>query len=222
MKRPIAIALSTLLITPFTYGEPEPKPAETQTAAPAVMPGLHVGDTAPDAQVARTNGDPVQLGDLYKKGPIVLVFYRGGWCPYCNKALAGWEERLAKMSSLGATIIAVTPDGPKHIEQTVTDQKLRFEVLSDYKGQAASMFGIGFEMPAEMQEKYKGYGVDLSQRNWNQSWTLPHPAAYVIDRDAKVRYAYCNEDYKVRADPEEAIEALEQIVKERNEALKKK
>lgn len=215
------VALGSFALSVLVAGEPESKPARAPSVA-APMPGLKVGDAAPDAQVALTSGDPVQLADLYKKGPIVLVFYRGGWCPYCNKALAGWDEHLAQMSAYGALIIAVTPEGPEFIDKTVTDQKLRYAVLSDYKSEAAAAFGIGFEMPAEMQEKYRGYGVDLSKHNWDKSWKLPHPAAYVIDRGGTVRYAYCKEDYKVRADPAEVLAVLKAMAEEKAEAAKKK
>ncbi len=225
MKRilPVVVAVAvvgSLALTALMASEPEPKPAETQPSA--AMPGPKVGDAAPDAQVAKPNGDPVQLADLYKQGPIVLVFYRGGWCPYCNKALAGWDEQLSKMTMNGAMVIAITPEGPEFITKTAADQKLRYAIVSDYKSEAAAAFGIGFEMPAEMQEKYKGYGVDLSEHNWDKSWKLPHPATYVVDREGKVRYAYCNEDYKVRADPAEVLAVLKQLAEEKAAAAKKK
>lgn len=221
MKRPAFILAITVTLGCFSASmlrAREPEPAQT---APTSMPGPKVGEKAPDAQIALLSGTPVQLKDMYAKGPIVLVFYRGGWCPYCNKALSGWDEKLSTMASMGATVVALTPENPEHIKKTMTDQHLRYGILSDYKNEAATAFGIVFEMPAEMQEKYRNFGVDLSEHNWDKTWRLPHPAAYVIDRDGTIRYAYCNEDYKVRADPAEVIAVLKTMVDERNAAQKK-
>ncbi|MBL8746175.1 MAG: AhpC/TSA family protein [Phycisphaerae bacterium] len=215
-----AFTVAVVSLAAFSRAEEEPSPPPA--TAPAAMPGLKVGDTAPDAQVALPSGTPVQLAEVYAKGPVVLVFYRGGWCPYCNKQLAGWDEQLSKVASFGAIVMAITPEGPEFIKKTTVDQKLRYGILSDYKNEAAEAFGIGFEMPPELQEKYKGYGVDLAAHNWDKSWKLPHPAVYVVDREAKVRYAYCNEDYKVRADINEVLGVLKQMAEERNAALKKK
>lgn len=213
-----SMALAGALLAASSLGsEPDQPPAEA--SRPAV--GLRVGDTAPNAQVAKPNGDPVELKELYELGPIILVFYRGGWCPYCNKALRAWEENLVRISLLGGTIIALTPEGPTHTENTRRDQNLRFAVLSDYKQDAAKQFGLSFEMPDDLREKYLGYGVDLSKRNWDQSWMLPHPATYVIDRDGIIRYAYADTDYSKRADPAEVIRVLEEMKRERDEAGKR-
>jgi peroxiredoxin len=221
----LRLSLSTLIAasSPATVlAEPDqPKGQNPAPAAPASMPGLKVGDKAPDPQLAKPNGDPVQLSELYARTPIVLVFYRGGWCPYCNKQLSGLQEHLERIAIQGAFIIAVTPEGPSQIEKTTADQKITYAILSDYKHEAAEQFKILFEMSPEMQEKYKGYGVDLSTKNWDRTWRLPHPAAYVIDKEGTIRYAFCAEDYKQRADPEAILAVLEDLAAEREAAKKK-
>lgn len=206
---------------PTAFAEPETKSAE-QAPAPAAMPGLKVGDMAPDPQLAKPNGDPVQLSELHTRTPIVLVFYRGGWCPYCNKQLGAMQEQMESIAVLGAFVIAVTPEGPDQIAKTTTDQRLGYMILSDYKHEAAERFKIMFEMAPDLQEKYKGYGVDLSEKNWDKTWRLPHPAVYVIDTDGTIRYAYCNEDYKTRADPEAIKSVLKELAAERAAKAQKK
>lgn len=191
-------------------------PAGEHTVVPT--PGLKEGDKAPDPQVAKRNGDPVQLADLYPRGPIVLVFYRGGWCPYCNKALVGIQEHLETMGKLGGTVLGVSPEEPQFLNKTLIDQRLGFDLVSDYKGDAARQFRILFEMPIELREKYKEYGVDVAQRNWDRSYTLPYPSVFVIDRAGIIRYAFSSEDYKVRADPQEIVDILRVLDDERKAA----
>lgn len=215
MFRPFALAAAVLTLAasiPLLAGDPDPEPPAD---APAHMPGPKVGDTAPDAQVSLTNGDPVQLGELYPRGPIVLIFIRGGWCPYCNKQLVAFEHRLATMASLRATVLALSPEGPAYIRENIRDQKLTYDIISDYQLNAAKAFGIAFDLPPEMQKTYKGFGVDIAEHNWSKTWQLPHPATYVIDRKGVIRYAFASEDYKQRADPDDVIKVLREIAKEK-------
>ncbi|MCC7390597.1 MAG: AhpC/TSA family protein [Phycisphaerales bacterium] len=183
---------------------------ETQDAG---APGLTVGDRAPDATVYTQDGQPVSLASLYQDGPVVVTFYRGGWCPFCQRALEGWQTRLDELHDAGATLVALTPESPDHAADTTTDHHLGFAVYSDSKMQAAKAYEVFFEVDQDTQTKYKGYGIDLSSWNANSLWTLPAPGTFVIDRKGVVRYAWADWDYTKRADPDEVIGVVQGLKK---------
>lgn len=173
--------------------------------------GLRVGARAPDVTLGTAQGEEVALSDVYGKGPVVLAFYRGGWCPFCVGELEGWQSRLGDLEALGGVLVAITPESPEQADQTAAEHDLSFAVLSDVHGQAAQAFDLGFELDAETQKKYRGYGIDLSQTNARHNWELVIPATYVIDEKGVIRYAYVNEDYKKRADPDEVLAAVRSL-----------
>ena len=181
--------------------------------APGVMdpetqkPGLATGTTAPDATLRTVSGEETTLASLYADGPVIVTFYRGGWCPFCTKALAGWEKRMGEVEALGATFVAITPESPDNAKATGSKNAPSMMILSDTGHEAARAFRLSFELPAELQEKYKGYGIDLGKSNTSQRWELPAPGTFVIDRDGTIVYAWADWDYKKRADPDEVLEA---------------
>jgi peroxiredoxin len=204
---PLALTLAALLAGCATDSGVS---RETQDAG---APGLTVGDRAPDATVYTQDGQPVSLASLYKDGPVVVTFYRGGWCPFCQRALEGWQTRLDELHDAGATLVALTPESPDHAADTITDHHLGFAVYSDSKMQAAKAYEVFFEVDQDTQTKYKGYGIDLSSWNANGLWTLPAPGTFVIDRKGVVRYAWADWDYTKRADPEEVIRVVRGLKK---------
>lgn len=153
-------------------------------------------------------GQPVALDDLRRQGPLVLLFYRGGWCPYCNLELRAWQRRLADLRHMGARLVAVSPQTPDHSLSTSEKNELAFPVLSDSSLAAATAFGIAFTLPADLVDLYQSVGHDLPQRNGNGKWALPLPATYVIDRDGRIVYAHIEADYRERAEPQEALDAV--------------
>ncbi len=183
--------------------------ADAETAAPA--PGLPVGTKAPGAALLDVHGKSVQLADLYKNGPIVLTFYRGGWCPICNRALAGWQNRLEDVRSAGGTFIALTPEKPDEAARTIEKGHLAYTVLSDPRHEAAKAFKVHFAVDDATREKYLGYGMDVGKANVSGTWELPAPATFVIDREGVIRYAFADWDYTKRADPDEVIRVLEAL-----------
>ncbi len=193
-----AAACAAAIATPETPGLLDP---ETQT------PGLAVGEPAPDAMVKTAEGDEMSLADLYADGPVIVTFYRGGWCPFCTKALAGWEERMDDVAAMGATFVAITPEKPEHAASTQGKHAPSMMIVSDASGEASRAYRVAFAMPEPLQERYKGYGVDLSAHNANGAWELPAPGTFVIDRDGVITYAWADWDYKKRADPDEVLEA---------------
>lgn len=182
--------------------------------SPALMnpntdpPGLAPGAEAPDGVVVDVDGKQVSMADLYASGPVVVTFYRGGWCPFCTKALRDWEQAVTDVAEAGGTFVAITPETVDHASNTREKFAPSVTVLSDPDGRVAMAFRVAFEMEPELQTKYKGYGVDLASRNASGRWELPAPATFVIGRDGVVRWAFADWDYRKRADPQEVIAAV--------------
>jgi len=168
-------------------------------------PGLAVGAEAPDVTLYTRSGEPVQLASLIEEGPIVLMFYRGGWCPYCEGALTEWQERLGELQSAGGTLIAVSPESPDHAAETVEKNELSFRVLGDPDHSAAEAFRVGFSVDDATKTKYEGFGLDVGSWNASGEWNLPAPGTFVIDTDGVIRWAWADWDYKQRAEPDEVI-----------------
>lgn len=169
---------------------------------------LQVGGQAPDLTLPDALNRPVRLSTLWAQGPLVLVFYRGGWCPYCNLTLRAWQQQLPELQRLGAQLVAVSPQTPDHSLSTAEKNALAFTVLSDSALDVASGFGVAFEMPPELIELYGRAGHDLPMLNGNGRWVLPVPATYLIDRQGRIRFAHIEADYRERAEPESVLAAL--------------
>ena len=172
---------------------------------------LGVGEMAPDFTLPAADGRMVSLEGLIAGGPAVIVFYRGGWCPYCNITLVGFQRVLPEIERRGARLIAVSPERPEHAANTRRNGALGFEVLSDPDGRVARLFGLWFTLPDDLAHTYRALGIDLPARNGNNSWALPMPATYVVGRDGVVAYAFVEADYTQRAEPAEVIAALDRL-----------
>lgn len=169
---------------------------------------LQVGDNVPDLVLSDATGRAVRLSDLWATGPLVLIFYRGGWCPYCNLELRAWQQHLENLSELGASLVAVSPQTPDNSLSTAEKNQLAYPVLSDSDLAAATAFGIAFELPKELIDLYSSVGNDLPVLNGNDRWVLPLPATYVVGRDGQVLYAHIEVDYRKRAEPSDVLEVL--------------
>ena len=137
---------------------------------------LKAGDKAPDLTLPDALNRPVRLSTLWAEGPLVLIFYRGGWCPYCNLELRAWQQQLPALQRLGGQLVAVSPQTPDNSLSTAEKNELAFPVLSDSALQAGTGFGVAFEMPPELIELYSRVGNDLAVLNGNSRWVLPVPA----------------------------------------------
>lgn len=169
---------------------------------------LQVGDPAPDITLPDALGQPVRLADLWQSGPLVVIFYRGGWCPYCNLELRAWQQHLPTLATHGARLVAVSPQTPDNSLSTAEKNELAFPVLSDSGLQAAHGFGIAFQMPQSLIDLYSQVGNDLPVLNGNGQWVLPLPATYVIGRDGRIAFAHIEADYRERAEPEDVLKGL--------------
>lgn len=210
-------SLAMLSMSSAVLAEPDAPAAPAKVAAPekkAEPLGLKVGDKAPAALTLKNaKGESVALSSLMGKGPVVVTFYRGGWCPFCNGALKAWQEKLPELEKAGGTLVAITPETPDNAAKTTETDKLTYTVLSDSDESALKAFKVGFEMDAATQTKYKGYGIDLAKHNASGQWKLPHPGTFVINPSGVITYASVSKDYTKRADPAEAIAAVKAITK---------
>jgi peroxiredoxin len=170
---------------------------------------LQVGDAAPRLTLPNARGAPVALESLWRRGPLVLVFYRGGWCPYCNLELRAWQREQATLDHLGASLVAISPQTPDHSLSTAEKNELAFPVLSDSQLLAAEAFGVAFTLSPELVELYSSVGNDLPMINGNGRWVLPMPATYVISRDGRIFFAHVEADYRERAEPADVLAAVE-------------
>lgn len=169
---------------------------------------LQVGAMAPDLTLPDALNRPVRLSALWQQGPLVLIFYRGGWCPYCNLELRAWQAHVDGLRHLGAQLVAVSPQTPDNSLSTAEKNALAFPVLSDSALQAATAFGVAFEMPPELIALYSQSGNDLTVVNGNGRWVLPLPATYVIDREGRIAHAHVEADYRLRAEPADVLAAV--------------
>jgi len=171
---------------------------------------LKVGDKAPDFTLPDPTGKEVKLSDLLESGPVVLTWYRGGWCPYCNIALLALQKKLPEFKEAGAQLVAITPETPDHSLDTTEKQNLDFEVLSDVGNKVAEEYGIVFKMTPEVAAAMeKGFG--LSKWNDDDSGELPLAASYVVAPDGTITYAFLDADYRNRAEPARLIDAVQAI-----------
>ncbi len=185
--------------------------AKASVAIDNSTPGLRVGSAAPGATLLDARGQPVDLASLYASGPVVVTFYRGGWCPFCTKALAQWQSKLPELTAAGGTFIALTPESPDAAAATAGKTKATYAVLTDPDHSAAKAFNVHFTVDDATRKTYSGYGIDLEKNNASGTWELPAPATFVIDREGVVRWVFADWDYKKRANPDEVIAAVRQI-----------
>ena len=170
-----------------------------------------VGDTAPAFSLPDADGKEFSLDALLKGGPVVLSFYRGAWCPFCNTELQGLEAALPEIRSYGASLLAISPQTPSNSRKSQRDNELTFPVLADQGRKVASAYGLCWAVQDDLRKLYHEQGVDLEVLNGNKDWTLPMPARYVVASDGTVVYAEVSPDYTVRPDPSELIPTLKQL-----------
>lgn len=166
---------------------------------------LGEGDTAPDFELPNAVGERVRLSDLLSSGPVILSFYRGQWCPFCNLELRALQRAITDIESAGATLVAVSPNTPDTSLTTVEKHSLTFPVLSDHDNLVAKQFNLVYEMTAENIENYREKGRDIPAMNGTDRWELPIPATYVINSDRVIRYSFVDTNHRVRGEPSEVV-----------------
>jgi peroxiredoxin len=184
--------------------------AELAEAMPE--PGLKVGERAPEFTLPNAFGEKVSLYDQLADGPVVLSFYRGAWCPYCNLELKTLRDALPHFEALGAGLITVTPQQPDRSLGQVKADGYPFEILSDLDSKVMKAYRLYFEVPPELSDVYiRNFGLDLAAYNGPGRYVLPVPGTFVIDREGIVRAAFADVDYRQRMEPAAIITALEEM-----------
>jgi peroxiredoxin len=169
---------------------------------------LQAGAAFPSLVLPNQTGGLTDIASLMRDGPLVVTFYRGGWCPYCNLELRAYQAALPEISAYGARLIAVSPETPDNTLNTAEKNALAFDVLSDSRGRLADALGIRFALSPEIKALYQKFGHDLPQRNGDDVWSLPMPATYVVAKGGRIALASVDPDYRKRLDPRVALDAL--------------
>jgi peroxiredoxin len=178
---------------------------------PSAARALQSGDQFPQLELTDQLGHVADLGLLMSCQPLVVTFYRGGWCPYCNLELRAYQQILPEIDRLGAQLAAISPETPDNTLSTAEKNDLTFMVLSDTKGRLADALGIRFELSPALRAYFKRVGHDLPTRNGDDGWSLPMPATYVVARGGRIEFAYVDPDYRKRIDPSAAIATLRRL-----------
>ena len=189
-------------------------------SAEAVMP-LLPGMQAPAFKVLNADGVPVSFDPAHMEQPLVLTFYRGGWCPYCNLHLAEMRKAEAELKSMGFDIWFISIDQPSVLYESLEQPDIGYLVLSDARLEATRAFGIAFRVPDELVEKYRGYGIDLEGASGETHHVLPAPSTFIIRSDGVIGFQYTNPDYKVRLHPNILLAAAKTASVESDQRLGK-
>lgn len=174
-------------------------------------PGIEVGEKAPDFVLKNAMGQAVSLNDKLKQGPVVLVFYRGAWCPFCNMHLHVLQESLPEFKKYGAQLIAITPQTPDKSVEQFKQKGYPFEVLSDLDSKVMKDYRLYYELPADLVGVYKKHGLDIEAFNGEDRNVLPVPGSFVIDTHGIVQAMHADTDYKQRMEPSAIVAALKKM-----------
>ena len=172
---------------------------------------LAAGNDAVDFTLPNARGEQVSSEALRQQGPIVVSFYRGGWCPYCGLELKALQSVNAEIEALGARLVAISPQLPDESLSTAEKNQLEFEVLSDVNSKVADQYGLTFSLDEDLRPIYKNWGADVAAVNDDPDCKLPLPATYVISQDGKIVHSFVEEDYTERLEPDEILNALRDL-----------
>ena len=170
---------------------------------------LQISQKVENFSLTNHNGENIELADLLKKGPVIISFYRGGWCPYCNLELKALNDYLPQFKTQSAQLVAISPQLPDETLSTAQKNDLEFDVLCDVSNKVAEQFGLLFTLDERIQALYTQFGIDFEHYYGDKSFKLPLPATYVINQEGVITYAFLSEDYTLRAEPIDVMTALE-------------
>lgn len=168
------------------------------------------GDPVPKVELINLKGEKVSSESLWKEGPAIITFYRGGWCPYCNAQLRVLQKSLDALQGAGARVVAITPELTEHARKTAADNNLAFDVYTDKGNVFARELGIAFKLPDVILPMYRD-GVGIASRNGDERYELPLAATYLVGTDGVIQYAFLDADYKKRAEPKAILQAVKKL-----------
>ncbi|QBD83465.1 AhpC/TSA family protein [Ktedonosporobacter rubrisoli] len=186
-------------------------PVEMLRANKAAERALQEGEKVPDFTLPDALGNSVTLTQLLGQGPVVITFYRGSWCPYCNIQLHAYQQVLPQLKELGASLVAISPQTPDQSLSLAEKQALTFAVLSDAGNRVARKFGLVFTIDEAVRAAYRQINADLSAFNGDGSWELPMAGTFLVDRDGTIRLAFVDPDYTRRLEPSIIIASLKKL-----------
>lgn len=180
--------------------------AATRHMAEITLPG--VGDIAPGFDLQSSDGNQVSLVEHLKNGKVILTFYRGSWCNFCNMALRYWQARLPEIRRAGATLLAIAPETPEKAARFRAEAGIGYALLSDADNTVADAYGLVFELPPQARRQLLALGTDVGSFNGNGDWSVPITATFLVDQSGRILIADCSPDYRRRLEPGEIIAAL--------------
>ena len=189
------LLISIIFCSLKSYAQPYPK-------------GLNVNDKAPNFIATDQKGEKINLRKQLKKGNVVLVFYRGQWCPYCNKQLKQLEDSIGFIKDKGATVLAITPEVAENISKTIGKTKASYSILYDEGLKIMNAYKVAFQVEAKTVEKYKGYGIDFLKANGTNGASLPVPAVYIVNKRGIIIYRFFEVDYTKRSSVKDILDHL--------------
>lgn len=173
---------------------------------------LSVGAEAPAFALPNQFEETQELRTLLDKGPLVVTFYRGFWCPYCNTDLENLRHYVSDIESAGASLVAISPEKPEFSKKIISMRKLNFDILTDARNEVAAQFGLRFQLPDPLKKLYRdSLSINLKLYHGDDDWTLPIPARFLIDPQGVIRYAESSPDYTQRPDPDEMMDVLKSL-----------
>lgn len=187
----------------------------TVAAAPTAVQPLRVGDRVPSVALTTFAGQAEPLADLLGGKPTILIFYRGGWCPFCTRHLAALQQVYPQLQEAGWQMLAVSPDSPAHHEKFLASNKLGYKLFTDPGLQAISAFGLAFALDEATLTKYRQYKLPLAPIPGRDDIVLPVPAVYLVDAGQTIRYVHYDPDYKQRLDPQDLLKTAKATLAQR-------
>lgn len=198
--KPIFLMLEIVLtiIPVLVYAQQVRQPA---ASAEEIQP-VPVGAKIPSVTLTASDGSRFDLDSATAQKPTILIFYRGGWCPYCNTQLGQLQTVEPELLKLGYQILAISVDRPEKLNETYEKRQLNYTLLSDSSMECALQFGLAYRVDEKTVEKYKNYSMDLEKASGEKHHLLPVPAAFVVGTDRIIKFEFVNPNYKVRVDPD--------------------
>lgn len=206
--------MTRLLLASFLMLASTLSVAEELPNAPDKVQPILLSLKMPDANVQSLQGKAISLSAVAAGKPMILVFYRGGWCPYCNVQLSDLRLIQKQTDALGYQMVGISPDTPKELNLTLDKQKLQYTLISDSKANAMRAFGIAYRLDDKTVEKYKQYDIDLERSSGEKHHGLPVPSVFIIDAQGIVQFSYINPDYKARVPSSVVLAAAQAIAKQ--------
>lgn len=208
MVRPACIlfAFSAFLTAAVLTADESPVAKEAKQVKP-----LDVGEQVPDVTLQTIEGEDVPLASFHKDRPLVVVFYRGSWCPFCTRHTQELIKAYPQIRELGAELVAISPDSPDNAKESVQETKVPFPILSDADVSAARAFGLAFEVDGETLKRYAGFGIDLEKASGYKHHALPVPAVFIVDKGGEIAFRHYNPDYRERLEATRIVAELQEL-----------